>query len=731
MENIQNNFFSNKNIFALNNNILEKLNISNITNKQKQLINSILLKNMKLTWEKIDLNKINNSNIKVIFNQFNTYSLNLSIKEVQNKMNTIVQINNDPSKIKFERDFKSNPQKNVTFLDRSESMLNKNVNNNLNNNLNYTQKLSNKFDPNIDSLFKPLIDNDNQDEPNFNTYNFTKKDGNVKKKLEDILFTRENENYLKKPPKIDVPNFLKSKTTSVRNNESDNNIISNKNNNKNEENEFLFGNIDDTELMSLDNYDKPITNDENYREDPGSFQERLTKLQTDRDNINYPQNKGNIDFSTNDFEDTFDNTFDNIQPTPINKLINRNNQPKQEHVKPRQEYNQSRQEYIQPKQEHIQPKQEYNQPRQEYNQPRQEYNQPRQEYNQPKQEYNDNKKQLIPEHNPNNSVIINQPLSVNEKKEYLKIFSELKNLNKRLGIELKNIKQEKDKLIEEKDKLIEEKDKTDYESIKNDISNEFNKLTLLKEENEFKLKELENKKEEDKMRLIELNKREEEYLIVIDNYNKINKIQNYILEISCENSLSYYIYNFNKIENIMKIKLNSYSIPNILYNIQEDKNNIFEFQINDENKQIIIPSGKYEINDLLTFLNNNEYGILFKLDNITQKIIISHEQHFNILSSYLSFNNLGFTNEYNDNNTYTSNKCFDLRLDNTVYLFLNNIDTSSPFSILIPNGNVNSEIKFENGITLDKLDILFKDSKGKTCNFFGLDHSINLTLEVH
>ena len=85
MENIQNNFFSNKNIFALNSNILEKLNISNITNKQKQLINNILLKNMKLTWEKIDLNKINNSNIKVIFNQFNTYSLNLTIKEVQNK----------------------------------------------------------------------------------------------------------------------------------------------------------------------------------------------------------------------------------------------------------------------------------------------------------------------------------------------------------------------------------------------------------------------------------------------------------------------------------------------------------------------------------------------------------------------------------------------------------------------------------------------------------------------
>ena len=71
---------------------------------------------------------------------------------------------------------------------------------------------------------------------------------------------------------------------------------------------------------------------------------------------------------------------------------------------------------------------------------------------------------------------------------------------------------------------------------------------------------------------------------------------------------------------------------------------------------------------------------------------------------------------------------YDLRRDDKIYLYLNNIDNSSPFAILNYEGIANAEIKFENEIVLDKLDIVFKNSKGNLYNFHGLNHNLTFNL---
>ena len=61
---------------------------------------------------------------------------------------------------------------------------------------------------------------------------------------------------------------------------------------------------------------------------------------------------------------------------------------------------------------------------------------------------------------------------------------------------------------------------------------------------------------------------------------------------------------------------------------------------------------------------------------------------------------------------------------------MNNIDNSAPFAILCYDGISNAEVKFENEITLDKLEIVFKDSKGHLCNFHISSHNLTFNLSI-
>ncbi len=699
--------------------------------------------------------------------------------------------NVDPANLKFKRDFDINKGKQVIVPDRSKSVIGGNE-------VFIRQsedmhKLAGNFQPGVENMFKPIINNP-PDEPIFNNYKYQKGDATVKQ-IDDIKIQRDSEAYItKKPNETTIPDFLKPKATSIRSQDDYQTHREHEPRNEHKEqptkkslkmggntqSEFLSGinNVND-DLMSLDNFDKLIT-DENIVEDNTPFSEKLNRLKADRDNVTIKQS--NVNFQSENFEDT----YDDIEPTSIKDL--KNKKKTNDYDKREQMDNDRRREQMDRRdssdydrrreQMDRRDSSDYDRRRElmdrhessDYDRRREQTDQSdiRQEEIEVRQEQPEYNKRLNIDINElyNNYIKIkkayeitneenlklkieldsklvqkNKKLPINEKKEFIEIFNDLKKINERLTEEIKNLKNVKITLETDLKTLKETQlspELLDLEKIKKDIQHEFVELTKHKQETENKIKEYENNKNvleitkiETENIIKELETKQIEYQKVIDEYNKIPQVKLYQMEICNENNSSYYTYNFDQLDNIYSIKLLNYSIPPNIFNIEEDKNNTFEFQFNeDENLEIKLETGKYNIDDLLKTLNNNNYELTFELDHITQKVIVKSKNIFKILSSPLS-SILGFNNnEYIDKTEYKAYKMFDLRSDNKVLLYLNNIDNQNPFAILIPNSTSSAVINFEEPTTLNKLDILFKDSKGRIYNFYNLEHSISLQIEV-
>jgi hypothetical protein len=174
----------------------------------------------------------------------------------------------------------------------------------------------------------------------------------------------------------------------------------------------------------------------------------------------------------------------------------------------------------------------------------------------------------------------------------------------------------------------------------------------------------------------------------------------------------------------------SYSIPVPRYNIEEDKNNILKIKIKDEITEIKLNSGKYKIDDLLSLLTKKS-DFNFEL-NIEEKVEISGKEYteFDIIPTPLSTEVLGFSKEYTDDNSYVADKTWDLRIEDKIYLFINNIEEKIPFAVLYVGNQAVQQFKFDEPIELDNLEIEFKDSKGRQFNFYGLNYSINVQVEI-
>jgi hypothetical protein len=200
------------------------------------------------------------------------------------------------------------------------------------------------------------------------------------------------------------------------------------------------------------------------------------------------------------------------------------------------------------------------------------------------------------------------------------------------------------------------------------------------------------------------------------------------MDISPQTSTSKYVFNFNKISNINGIRMMSYSIPVPRYNIEEDKNNIFKVKCEDEIIEIKLNSGKYKIDDLLNLLTKKS-NFTFEL-NYEEKVEIKSDKKFDIIQTPLSKEVLGFTEEYINNESYVADKTWDLRIEDKIYLFINNIEENIPFGVLYIGNQAVQQFKFDEPIELDNLDIEFKDSKGRPYNFYGLNYSISVQLEL-
>jgi len=674
-------FFSKDNISSLNKLLLQQSNYQNLTREGKQELIDILIKNMKIIYKSMDISKISNNNFNSIFEQFNKYSLNESLKEIS-KTNNLSNLNKQPSELKFQRDFNSFPNSGNKLIDRPTST--KNISNNNNTNINLV--------PN-----RPPSTSSNPNDVND--------------------FNNSTRPFNKVITQSDFQTMDSSQFNTGFNG--------------------LANDLDEN-IYSLDNIDKPIMND-NFDEDISSFEDRLKKLQSERDivngNMRHNISSSSIDFTSENFpkndsintniiqnnnnnNNNFFNNFDQL-----NNYNDKNNQQSRDQQLRDQQLRdqQLRDQQLRDQQLRDQQLREQQLREQQLREQQQIREQQLREQQQIREQQL--REQQLREQQLRDQQLMDQQLRDQQLRE-----KQIITLDQTKDLQIRNTNQSRDiitNLINDIDNLKEQNkillyEKTKFESKSNDLI----------------IKEMElNKKE------IELLRKENNINEIIQEYSNLFKIQYIQMEVSSIKNESCYTWNINNSPNIIGIKLVLHYIPFSKYNI-EDYNNNFKININDEIHEIKLLNGNYTINQLIDEMNRLLCDFNIKLSiNIDQKIILNSNQSISIIPTKLSTQVLGFINdciesiesiqseECETKYIYEAERQWDLRKNEEVYLYLTNL-SDKPFGILYPNEKSNCYFKLENSYILDKLDIEFRDCNNNICNFYNLPHKLVFLLEV-
>jgi hypothetical protein len=730
MENIQEKFFSKNNISLLNNKLLENLNVKNLNEKNRIYIAQTLVNIMKTTWKTINISKIRPENFQSVLSQFNSIVYKNSLDEI-NKLFTPSKNNIfvDPVAKKFERDFNSTPNKGVIVHDRPISMIEDSYKHNsvVGPNEQYIKRSQERHnlacqpDRNLDNLFRPIID-EVPEEAHFNNYTVVR-GGDSKEKLQDIQKLRDTEVPLGRKGQSDFPDFLKPKATSVRSQEDfseKRNIIPENNNRKQQTSQqhtmnFIDGADDNENLFSLDNIDKPLINDDEYQEDHSSFDDRFNKLKSDRDNIQMPKQRS-IDFKSDNFEDD----FNDIQPSRIDKLKNKNQEDRRNNYEDKRNNQEDR---------------------------RNNYEEDRRRIINHENRRNNHEDRIRNNHEDRIRNNHEEDRRNNHEEDRIRNNHEDRIRNNHEDRIRNNHEEDRRNNHEEDRRNNHEEDRRNNQK---DNKRQSNKITSIQREIFDKLKALNKnlmtqltsyKDENTQLRCdnLELAEKLQEIIhkekLLIEKEKELNEkysgvinTTTFQLEINPKSSISNYRYNFIKTLNVSGIKLAACSIPFKKYNIEYDINNLFLFTINNIEKNIILPEGFYTIQEIIDNLNLNQNYLVFELNSTNQKIKITSESNFNIIPTTLSIMCMGFKSNYNNNNIYNADTVYDLRINNKVYLYFKNI-SDEPISIITPNTTIyDSELLFENPIKLNYLDIEFKDENDNNYNFYNISHYIHLNL---
>jgi hypothetical protein len=729
---ITDTFFSKENISTLNKKLLEKNNLTEINKDGKKKIIDLLIKNMKLVYKSLDLKKINKKNFDSIYQQFNKTCYNETQKELRsNDILAFSELN--ASQLKFERDFNSNPNNGNKVSERPVPSQNANqflyppdINQNKGNN--------DKFD----KLFKPIVEQVNENYK-FNQYQYGKGSDDINKRIEELTSEREGETRMSGRPR--TPDFLKPLKTQPEKNDfiSGNNENSGnsrtiqdfpkkggkpdftQNISQNELDIGFLSNNDNEDLYNINNIDKPI-DIQNIEEDSRPFQERLKSLEHERTSVNIPPNKGKIDFTS----DTFNNLERNKEideiPDYEPKTVEQIREEKYLiEMKKRREIREQLNEPMR--------REQLNEPmrREQLTEPmrREQLNEQmrREQLNEPmrrEQLTEQMRREQLIEQMRREQLNTNQLVKHIHKPEISQQSSKTL-LNKNLDITKIQNTLKKLGMVEASEV---EKIKKENEILKNQLNNFNNKNELIKQDLILEFEKLSNKE-------ALLTKKMEEMKILMEKYQYLYGTSNIQLDISPNDPLSEFSFEFGPIENIIGIKLMSYSIPQARYNIESGKNNIFQIKnMNNEIIELKLNSGKYSIDNLIEKLNTKSEKYKFEL-NVEQIVEISSDESFEIISTPLSKEILGFTSICKENTKFIADKSWDLRIEEKIFLFINNLDNTTPFAVLYINNRGNYQFKFEEVIKLDKLDLSFRDSNGRPFNFYGLKYNLNIQLELN
>ena len=218
--------------------------------------------------------------------------------------------------------------------------------------------------------------------------------------------------------------------------------------------------------------------------------------------------------------------------------------------------------------------------------------------------------------------------------------------------------------------------------------------------------------------------------------NKLTKLQ---LEINKVNSR--YQYRFNKLKNIIDIKLISYSLPSPLFNMNEyelkyffnDGENITENIIN-------IEKGNYSVQSLINTLNKNsnlefiqepnrKIRIMIKVPEDIEKNSIIINKSFKLMENDFT-KKLGFDIDKKFVANLLSNNILDLRLATKLYLYITNIQKDHPFAILNFNGSSIGNVSFKEPIDLDNLNLVFVTPSNEKYDFNNIPYNLSFQISI-
>jgi len=742
MSQVQNIFFAKTNIAELNNIILNKTEATNLIQDGRKEIINLLIKNMKTIYKSIDVDKINNNNFNSILEQFKKHSVYETINELsksnllskyQNKIvPQVAQVaKSNASTLKFNRDFHSNPNNGVVYVDRPQSSKHTGQIND--------DKPPQKMTSSLDNAFKPIINDISNELKNYDS----NKNTNIQ--LDDIQVSRNHEIGGNRA-RPSTPDFLKSTKTNSNRNTSQQ--IETKTKVKTESNDSFFGLANDTagDLFSLDNIDKPLIESQ-YVEDTSNFDDRLKRLNSERGDISIPQNT-NIDFTSENFKSNQsinDNTITKSQQsermvnhqlaTQPNVTNNTSDDRYREQLKQQQlqlmqqkqqeQMQQKQQEQLELKQKELQLREE--QMQRELQMREEQMQREFQKQLQLKEKELENKMKLKEQNMhmqnmhiqpmPKQPMAMKQPMQMMLQPKPIKQPMQMMQMMQqpKQNMQMKQPIHNKIQMKQIKPTQAKQMMEINYSNPLENIE-EFSDNYDSPQYDVLKIKEQE---------LLEKNIQFEKLL---NNYNHLFNVDYLHVEVSEPNCKSNYSFPLDTITNVKSIKLTHYSLPEIQFNIEENKNNYIVVCQNDVETKYIINRGKYTIDTLLEVLNNKLKNIKFYL-NLDQTIKIESDEVFDLLSCPLLKNNLGFINPTLNKSSYISDNIWDLRIDNKIYLYINNLSDTVPFGILF-NGtnNSNCEFKFKEPFDIECIDIVFKDSKGALYNFYNLQHTLSFVI---
>jgi hypothetical protein len=582
----------------------------------------------------------------------------------------------------------------------------------------------------------------------FNSYS-SGRTGDVNNKMDEIQQLRQTE-LTQRNQRPSTPDFLKPiKSNPDKNSEKHNQNQSSmplsrggkpdfKNMDSTNFNQGFQGLSNDVggDLYSLDNIDKPLVETE-IIEDKTSFEDRLKRLQSERDGLKVTTQQKNINFTDENFPKS--DIASNYIPKH-DSLSTMMNEPK-EKVKTfsSARLSEKSKDFLDNEPASFESKDS----KLQLEMQRAELIKQAEEAKRNqliKQAEEAKRNELLKTKNQNIALDRTKSFESENKTSYIydnsspDKFSSLKNLMKTMNIEIKEDSPQLNQLKYLIDKLSQENSKL-KEIIENNKNSELEKIMDIKKQIAEEFEILKVKNNSIRLKELELSKKELDIKELIDNYDYLFKTRQIQIEVYDPNHQSKYTWSMDMIPNVTGIKLMSYSLPEPKFNIEENKNNLLHINVNNDDIQIVLPNGKYNIDDLICSINeeiSKQKPNIKLFLNKQQKVIISSEEEsdiINIIPTQLSQYNLGFINEIKLGHSHIASKIWDLRMDDKVYLYLNNLSEEVPFGLLYFNGKSVSQFKFQKPFNLDNLEIMFKDSIGNQYNFYDLPHNLSFIIE--